>query len=50
MARHCSYTTSKVEEWRSIDLADLRRWRMLDPARIWKSAQGVDQMGVIVVR
>jgi hypothetical protein len=23
-----------VEEWRSIDLADLRRWRMLDPTTI----------------
>jgi hypothetical protein len=57
MARHCSHATSKVEEWRSIDLANLRRLRMLDPTRVgktgqvpairWKTPQGVDQIGVI---
>ena len=46
-----------VEEWRSIDLADLRRWRMLDPSRVgrngvipavtWKTETGTDQLGVI---
>jgi hypothetical protein len=34
MARPCTYGTSKVEEWRSIDLANLRRWKMLDPTRV----------------
>jgi hypothetical protein len=29
MVRPRSYATSKVEEWRSIDLADLRRLQML---------------------
>ena len=57
MARPCSYATSKVEEWRSIDLADLRRWRMLDanrvgsagniPAITCKTPNGVDKLGVI---
>jgi hypothetical protein len=41
----------------AIDLADLRRWRMLDPARIgktgkvpaltWKTPERLDQLGVI---
>jgi hypothetical protein len=57
MARPCSYATSKVEEWRSIDLADLRRWRMLDPTMIaktgripaitWNTPHGIDKLGVI---
>jgi hypothetical protein len=57
MARPCSYATSKVEEWRSIDLADLGRWRMLDatrpvktgkiPAITWNTSNGVDKLGVI---
>jgi hypothetical protein len=57
MARHCSYTTPKVEEWRSVDLAELRRLRMLDPTRIaktgkipavtWKTPERLDQLGVI---
>src|SRR5215471_19507161 len=57
MARTCRYATSKVEEWRSIDLADLRRWRMLDPTTIartgkisaitWNTPNGVDKLGVI---
>ena len=56
MARPCRYATSKVEEWRSVDLADLRRWRMLDPARMaatgkipavtWNT-DGHDKLGVI---
>ena len=47
----------RVEEWRAIDLADLRRWRMLDPAKvarsgkfpavIWNTANGVDKLGVL---
>jgi hypothetical protein len=57
MARHCSFATSKVEEWRSIDLADLRRWRMLPlgkiletgiiPAIVWATSQGRDELGVV---
>jgi hypothetical protein len=57
MARHRSYSTPKVEEWRPIDLADLRRWRMLDPTKIaktgkipaitWKTPERVHQLGVI---
>jgi hypothetical protein len=57
MARPCRYATSKVEEWRSVDLADLRRWRMLDPARMtstgkipavtWNTPDGSDKLGVI---
>src|SRR5262249_30253706 len=58
MARSCSYATSKVEEWRSIDLAELRRLQMLDltrigrtgkiPAITWKTSEGSsDQLGVI---
>jgi hypothetical protein len=57
MARPSSYATSKVEEWRSIDLANLRRWRMLDPRNIaktgkipaitWKTPNGVEELGVI---
>src|SRR6516164_676820 len=57
MARPCGYTTSKVEEWRSIDLANLRRWRTLDPTTIartgkfpaitWETPNGVDKLGVI---
>jgi hypothetical protein len=57
MARPCRYATSKVEEWRSVDLADLRRWRMLDPARLastgkipavtWNTPDGLDKLGVI---
>jgi hypothetical protein len=50
MARHCSCATPKVEEWQSIDLADLRRWGMLDnrmlretgriPAITWRRPSG----------
>ena len=57
MARPSSYATSKVEEWRSIDLANLRRWRMLDPTTIaktgkipaitWNTPNGADKLGVI---
>jgi hypothetical protein len=57
MARHCNYTTPKVEEWRSIDLSELRRLRMLDPTRVgktgripaltWKTPERLDQLGVI---
>jgi hypothetical protein len=57
MARPCRYAISKVEEWRSVDLADLRRWRMLDPARLastgkipavtWNTPDGFDKLGVI---
>jgi hypothetical protein len=57
MARPCRYATSKVEECRSVDLADLRRWRMLDPARMvstgklpavtWNTPDGFDKLGVI---
>jgi hypothetical protein len=57
MARPCRYGTPKVEEWRSVDLADLRRWRMLDPARVgktrripavaWNTPDGSDKLGVI---
>jgi len=57
MARHRSYSTPKVEGWRSVDLADLRRWRMLDsttiartgkiPAITWETPKGVDKLGVI---
>jgi hypothetical protein len=57
MTRPCSYATSKVEEWRSIDLAELRRLKMLDltrigrsgiiPAITWKTSEGFDQLGVI---
>ena len=57
MAWHRSYTTPKVEEWRSVDLAELRRLRMLDPTRIaksgkipaltWKTPERPDQLGVI---
>jgi hypothetical protein len=60
MARPCGYTTAKVEEWRSIDLADLRRWRMLDPTTIartgkipaitWETPNGIDKLGVIAPR
>jgi hypothetical protein len=52
-----SYGTPKVEEWRSVDLAELRRLRMLDPTRTaktgtipaltWKTPKRVDQLGVI---
>jgi hypothetical protein len=41
----------------SVDLADLRRWRMLDPARMtsagkipavtWNTSDGFDKLGVI---
>jgi hypothetical protein len=47
----------EVEEWRSVDLADLRRWRMLDPAKmtatgkvpavVWNTPDGLDKLGVI---
>jgi hypothetical protein len=57
MARPCRYAISKVEECRSVDLADLRRWRMLDTARIastgkipgvaWNTPDGLDKLGVI---
>jgi hypothetical protein len=57
MARHRSYATRRVEEWRSVDLAELRRLRMLDPTRIaktgkipalrWKTPERLDQLGVI---
>jgi hypothetical protein len=57
MARPRRYATPKVEEWRSVDLADLRRWRMLDPARMtstgkipavtWNTADGIHKLGVI---
>jgi hypothetical protein len=57
MSRPCRYGTPKVEESRSIDLADLRRWRMLDPARLastgkipavtWNTPDGLDKLGVI---
>jgi hypothetical protein len=57
MAGSRNYATSKVEEWRSIDLSDLRRWRMLDPTTIartgkipaitWTTPNGVDKLGVI---
>ena len=57
MARPRTYGTSKVEEWRSIDLANLRRWRTLDPTTIartgkfpaitWETPNGVDKLGVI---
>ena len=57
MARPCSYATSKVEEWRSIDLADLRRWGMVAavkmvktgriPAIVWSTPDSADQLGVI---
>jgi hypothetical protein len=57
MARPCRYATPKVEEWRSVDLADLRRWRMLDAARMattgkipavtWNTTDGFDKLGVI---
>jgi len=60
MARPRSYATSIVEEIRSIDLADLRRWGMLDPARVgrkgaipavtWRHATGIEQLGVIAER
>jgi len=45
----------KVEEQRSVDLADPRRWRMLTPemggpgripAIIWRTAHGIDRLGV----
>jgi hypothetical protein len=49
--------TSKVEGWRSIDLADLRRWGMLDPTLVARTGKmlaierntpnGLDQLGVI---
>jgi len=58
MARPCRYATSKVEECRSVDLADLRRWHMLDPARLastgkmpavtWNTFDGFDQLGVLM--
>ena len=57
MARHCSFSTSKVEEWRSIDLADLRRWRMLRlesflktgkiQAIVWTTPHGREELGVV---
>jgi hypothetical protein len=57
MARPCRYAISKVEECRSIDLADLRRWHMLDPARLastgkipavtWNTPNGLDELGVV---
>ena len=56
MARPRSYATSKVEEWRSIDLAHLRRWRMLAPrtgripAITWRTEHGIDLLGVIAQR
>jgi hypothetical protein len=55
--RPSRYATPKVEECRSVDLVDLRRWRMLDPARIsstgkipavtWNTPDGFDKLGVI---
>ena len=56
MARPRSYATSTTEEIRSIDLADLRRWRMLTPGRTgipaitWCTGHGIDQLGVIAQR
>jgi hypothetical protein len=54
MARPRSYNTRKVEEYQSIDLADLRRWRMLAsrdrtriPAVTWSTPEGLDQLGVL---
>ena len=57
MARPCSFATSKVEEWRSIDLANLRRWRMLTPGMVartgkipgiyWDTPRGREQLGVV---
>src|SRR5215471_4144890 len=54
MARPRSYNTRKVEEYRSIDLADLRRWRMMPlrergkiPAVTWDTPNGLDQLGVL---
>jgi hypothetical protein len=39
MARPSSYATSKVEEWRSIDLVDLRRWGMVPPGKMAKAGK-----------
>ncbi len=60
MARPSRYATSKVEECRSIDLANLRRWRMLEPSTIgrtgripavtWNTPDGLDSLGVIAKR
>jgi hypothetical protein len=57
MARHCSFATSKVEEYRSVDLAHLRRWRMLRlgkiletgtmPAIVWNTPDGQEKLGVV---
>jgi hypothetical protein len=56
MARQPSFATPKVEEWRSIDLADLRRWQLLDPgaakidripAVTWGTPEGIDKLGVV---
>ncbi|HEV8715450.1 MAG TPA: hypothetical protein VGX03_21800 [Candidatus Binatia bacterium] len=57
MARPCRYATHKAEEWRAIDLADLRRWRMLDPAKVamtgripavtWNTPKGLDKLGIV---
>jgi MFS family permease len=57
LARPCSFATSKVEEWRAIDLANLRRWRMLNlerviktgnvPAIVWTTPQGREELGVV---
>ena len=57
MARPSSFATSKVEEWRSIDLANLRRWRMLTPGMVartgtipgiyWDTPRGREQLGVV---
>ena len=46
----------QVEEWRSVDLADLRRWRMAArfastgkmPAVTWNTPDGFDQLGVLM--
>jgi len=52
MARPCSYATPKVEEWRSIDLAQLRRWKMLEPGRLRLIEWSIDgePSGVTFVR
>jgi hypothetical protein len=46
-----------VEQFRSVDLADLRRWRMLDPSALaktgripgitWNTPDGLDKLGVL---
>src|SRR5215831_19393082 len=59
MARPRSYATPTTEEIRSIDLANLRRWRMLTLGRIAQTARipaitwctdGIDRLGVIAQR